>query len=243
MMYLILKERHYSNIDNAYDIVASSTDIDTINDKLKGYQLINDDKQNSYFFNQYNFKRHFPFSIINENLDIPNISFNNTCTIKIPIKGTVVNSVYLRVLLPSVEEYDLIYHEDVEYRLIEEDKSNDMVSRAFPFAKLVEKEHKIEELVKGTIIGIYYEQRGGNVVTERQWLDKSEPLDQDTIDYIVSLAKRVCVNMVYDEILKPPTIDEQVEDFIKEFFEEGDSEPLEQKDFLADFFKEIEEEK
>lgn len=45
--------------------------------------------------------------------------------------------------------------------------------------------------------------------------------------------------MVYDEILKPPTIDEQVEDFIKEFFEEGDSEPLEQKDFLAEFFEEL----
>jgi hypothetical protein len=83
-----------------------------------------------------------------------------------------------------------------------------MVNRAFPFAKLVEKEPHIEELVKGTIIGIYYEQRGSNITTERQWIDKSEPLDQDTIDYIVSLAKRVCVNMVYDEILKPPTIDE-----------------------------------
>ena len=31
-----------------------------------------------------------------------------------------------------------------------------------------------------------------------------------------------------------------VEDFIKEFFEEGDSEPLEQKDFLAEFFEELE---
>jgi|TARA_R110001592_G_scaffold233568_3_gene491208 polyhydroxyalkanoate synthesis regulator phasin len=130
-----------------------------------------------------------------------------------------------------------------EYRLIEEDKSNDMVNRAFPFAKLVEKEPHIEELVKGTIIGIYYEQRGSNITTERQWIDKSEPLDQDTIDYIVSLAKRVCVNMVYDEILKPPTIDEQVEDFIKEFFEEGDSEPLEQKDFLAEFFEELSDDK
>ena len=52
-MYLILKERHYSNIDNAYDIVASSTDIDTINDKLKGYQLINDDKNNTYSIVRY----------------------------------------------------------------------------------------------------------------------------------------------------------------------------------------------
>ena len=53
MIYLILKERHYSNIDNAYDIVASSTDIDTINDKLKGYQLINDDKNNTYSIVRY----------------------------------------------------------------------------------------------------------------------------------------------------------------------------------------------
>ena len=126
-----------------------------------------------------------------------------------------------------------------EYRLIEEDKSNDLVSRAFPFAKLIEREPHIENLVKGTIIGIYYEQRGSNIVSERQWLDKSEELDKDTIDYIKQLAIKVCVDLAYDEILKPPTIDEQVEDFIKEFFEEGDSEPLEQKDFLAEFFEEL----
>ena len=41
-----------------------------------------------------------------------------------------------------------------EYRLIEEDKSNDMVSRAFPFAKLIDREPKIEQLVEGTIVGI-----------------------------------------------------------------------------------------
>jgi len=53
MIYLILKERHYDNIENSYDIVASSKDIDVINDKLKGYQLINDDKQNSYSIVRY----------------------------------------------------------------------------------------------------------------------------------------------------------------------------------------------
>ena len=153
-----------------------------------------------------------------------------------------------------------------EYRLIEEDKSNDMVSRAFPFAKLIEKEPKIEELVEGTIIGIYYEQRGNSYVSERQWLDKSEELDQDTIDYVKQLAIKVCVDLTYDEILKPPTIDEQVEDFIKEFFEElsDDNEEivnvpnkktissqieekfnnttLTQKDFLAEFFEQLEDE-
>ena len=53
MIYLILKERHYSNIENSYDIVTSSKDIDVIINKLKGYQLINDDKQNSYSIVRY----------------------------------------------------------------------------------------------------------------------------------------------------------------------------------------------
>ena len=53
MMYLILKETHYENIDNSYDIVASSEDVDIINDKLKGYQLINDDKDNTYSIVRY----------------------------------------------------------------------------------------------------------------------------------------------------------------------------------------------
>jgi len=53
MIYLILKERHYSNIDNSYDIVESSNDIDKINDKLRGYQLINDDKDHTYSIVRY----------------------------------------------------------------------------------------------------------------------------------------------------------------------------------------------
>ena len=53
MLYLILKENHYENIDNSYDIVASSKDIDVINDKLKGYQLINDDKNDVYSIVRY----------------------------------------------------------------------------------------------------------------------------------------------------------------------------------------------
>ena len=47
--------------------------------------------------------------------------------------------------------------------------------------------------------------------------------------------------MTHDELLKPPSVDEQVEDFIKEFFENDESEALEQKDFLADFFDEVAE--
>jgi hypothetical protein len=53
MIYFIIKERHYTNIDNSYDIVASSEDVDVINDKLRGYQLINDDKNNVYSIVRY----------------------------------------------------------------------------------------------------------------------------------------------------------------------------------------------
>jgi len=53
MIYLILKERHYDSIDNSYDIVASSKDIDIINDKLRGYQLINDDKDHTFSIVRY----------------------------------------------------------------------------------------------------------------------------------------------------------------------------------------------
>jgi|TARA_B100001094_G_scaffold322557_1_gene372076 hypothetical protein len=127
-----------------------------------------------------------------------------------------------------------------EYREITEDKKGPLKSRAFPFSKIIEKEPKIQELVDGPITGIYYEQRGNNTTSERQWIDRIEPLEQETIDWIIILVKKICIEEVYDELLKPPTIDEQVEDFIKEFFEEGDSEPLEQKDFLAEFFEELE---
>ena len=43
MMYLILKETHYENIDNSYSIVSSSKDID----------VINDDKDHTYSIVRY----------------------------------------------------------------------------------------------------------------------------------------------------------------------------------------------
>ena len=49
-------------------------------------------------------------------------------------------------------------------------------------------------------------------------------------------------------MLAPPSVDQQVEDFIKEFFEDEEDldnidndKPLDQKDFLAEFFAELEE--
>ena len=65
--------------------------------------------------------------------------------------------------------------------------------------------------------------------------------NQEDLDWIETFVKRCCLDMAHDELLKPPSVDEQVEDFIKEFFENEESEALEQKDFLADFFDEVTE--
>jgi len=119
-----------------------------------------------------------------------------------------------------------------------------MLTRAFPLNLIAEKEPKINELVEGDIIGIYYEQKGTTAVKETQYLDKVVSIEDEDIEYIVNFVEKACVQEQWDELLKPPTVDQQVEDFIKEFFDEDEKseEPLEKKDFLAEFFQELEEE-
>ena len=48
MMYLILKETNYKNIDNSYDIINFTTDINKANDMLQGYRLV--EKDDSVFY-------------------------------------------------------------------------------------------------------------------------------------------------------------------------------------------------
>ena len=97
-------------------------------------------------------------------------------------------------------------------------------------------------MVAGTITNIYYEQRGDFVVSEKKDINNDiVPLTEDEIIFCVETVKKACIDELWDELLKPPSVDEQVEDFIKQFFEEDD-EPLEQKDFLAEFFDELEDE-
>ena len=66
-------------------------------------------------------------------------------------------------------------------------------------------------------------------------------MTEEEISFCIDVVKNACIAETWDELLKPPSVDEQVEAFIKQFFEEED-EPLEQKDFLAEFFEELEEE-
>ena len=53
MMYLILKETNYTNIDNSYDICNFTTDINKANDMLQGYRLVEKDKDVSYSMLRY----------------------------------------------------------------------------------------------------------------------------------------------------------------------------------------------
>ena len=53
MMYLILKETNYTNIDNSYDICNFTTDINKANDMLQGYRLVEKDKNVSYSMLRY----------------------------------------------------------------------------------------------------------------------------------------------------------------------------------------------
>ena len=119
-----------------------------------------------------------------------------------------------------------------------------MLIRAFPLNTIAEHEPKINELIEGDIIGIYFESRGTSEVRETQYLDKVTSIDDETVDWIKEFVEKACVKETWDELLKPPTVDQQVEDFIKEFFDEDEKneEPLEKKDFLAEFFQELEDE-
>ena len=110
-----------------------------------------------------------------------------------------------------------------QYREVTEEGKGELKTRTFPLDKIGQEVPDIPRLVAGTITN--------NIV----------PLTEDEIIFCVETVKKACIDELWDELLKPPSVDEQVEDFIKQFFEEDD-EPLEQKDFLAEFFDELEDE-
>ena len=125
------------------------------------------------------------------------------------------------------------------YKEIKDGVKSQTVSRAYPINLIGDKEPKILEMVEGEIVSIYYEQSGSRVLaSEVNTLEDTTPLSDEDIKYAIDMVKKCCIDMAYDDLLKPPSIDEQVEDFIKEFFENEDTETIKQDDFLANFFEE-----
>jgi len=53
MQYLIIKEIQYERLDNSFDVINQTTDINKANDMLQGYTLINKDKDTTYSIVKY----------------------------------------------------------------------------------------------------------------------------------------------------------------------------------------------
>ena len=53
MQYLIIREIEYHNIDNSFDVMNQTTDINKANDMVQGYNLINKDKDTTYSIVKY----------------------------------------------------------------------------------------------------------------------------------------------------------------------------------------------
>ena len=53
MIYLIIKEIDYENMDNTYRVMDYSDNLDKANDMLQGYKLIEKDERNFYSIVKY----------------------------------------------------------------------------------------------------------------------------------------------------------------------------------------------
>ena len=53
MMYLIIQETKFDNIDNMYNVINFTNDLEKANDMLQGYNLINKDKRVVYSIVKY----------------------------------------------------------------------------------------------------------------------------------------------------------------------------------------------
>ena len=53
MIYLIIKETDYENLDNSYRVMDYTSDVDKANDMLQGYNLINKNENVIYTLVKY----------------------------------------------------------------------------------------------------------------------------------------------------------------------------------------------
>ena len=53
MMYLIIQETKFDNIDNIYNVINFTNDLEKANDMLQGYNLVEKNKDVSYSIVKY----------------------------------------------------------------------------------------------------------------------------------------------------------------------------------------------
>jgi hypothetical protein len=125
------------------------------------------------------------------------------------------------------------------YRDTSENVKSTGIERVFPYDTFIEKEPRLKTMLEGDIFSIYLE----DSYTEKKSVNGSyTSLTEEETKYIKDLAIRACSNLEFDDLLKPPSIDDQIDNFIKEFFDEKEDSDN-QKDFLAQFFDELEDKK
>ena len=64
MMYLILKHTPYEYIKDSFDIVSTTNNLDEANNRLQGYQLIDEDKSVSYSILKYEKCNHRKLAVV-----------------------------------------------------------------------------------------------------------------------------------------------------------------------------------
>jgi hypothetical protein len=125
------------------------------------------------------------------------------------------------------------------YRDTSENIKSAGIERTFSYETFVEREPKLKTMLEGDICSIYLQDN----YSEKKSVDGTyQSLSDEEMLYIKELVMKACSNLEFDDLLKPPSIDDQIDSFIKEFFDETESADT-QKDFLAQFFDEIEDKK
>lgn len=125
------------------------------------------------------------------------------------------------------------------YRDTSENKKNPGIERTFPFEEFLEKESRLKEMLEGDVYSIYLQ----DSYTEKKSLDGSlVPLSDEETEYILEIVKKACITFDYDELLTRTLVDDQIDKFIRDFFDKpAEDQANVQDDFLAQFFKDIED--
>jgi len=116
-----------------------------------------------------------------------------------------------------------------------ENKEAKPISLAIPLDKFRTIETDFS-LLDGDVTTIYLEEP--SKIYQKIWLDgKHEELTEAEKELCRAYVIKACVDNAYDSLTKPPSLDQDVEQFIKDFFK--DTQQTTQKDFIEDFFKEV----
>lgn len=136
---------------------------------------------------------------------------------------------------------------DVNFTIVSKvrnSRKEPLKTKFFNIKKLSEVEPLFLSLYNDDIKLVHVEKNfNGDLVSEVKYFDgKKEYLSKSDLELVEDLVQRISLNEEFDYINKPPSHDDEVEKFIKEFFSEEKNEKQlsDDEELLEEFFKEIE---